>query len=215
MRSKTIAFPVRCVMAGQVLQTTSRELGERWIFVYCAELPPLRAAVKLTLRLQAGPLELDATVRSVAGQPPGFWADFDSASPEVHARILGELAASFEQVETPAGGVGKFDPTRPAAARNRRTLPRLRERVPVRMDGVETATADVSATGFFVLAGPPPAQDAVVRLAVELPDGKPAAEVLGVVVRRTEEGAAVQIVRADDEFRARFDAWLEGRARAG
>src|SRR5258705_10819744 len=110
MRSMTIAFPVRCEMAGQIVQTTSRELGEKGIFVFSAELPARRAAAKLRLYFPTGPLDLTATVRSVAGQPPGFWADFDSQDPQIHARILSELAATFEQVVTPAFGVGKFDP---------------------------------------------------------------------------------------------------------
>ncbi|HEX9578033.1 MAG TPA: PilZ domain-containing protein [Myxococcales bacterium] len=213
MRSRTIAFPVRAEIEGKALQTTSRELGAQWIFVYCAQLPPLHAPVKLRLYLTAGPVELKATVRSVAGQPPGFWADFESPSPEVRARIMGELAATFEQIETPASGAGKFDPTVTGVARNRRALPRLRQRLRVRLDGLETFTADVSETGFFVLADPPPAQDSVVRLALELPDQQPPAEIICVVVRCREggpPGAALQIVHADDAFRARFNAWLQG-----
>ena len=38
--------------------------------------------------------------------------------------------------------------------------------------------------------------------------GQAAAEILCVVVRRTDQGAALQIAGADDAFRARYDAWL-------
>ena len=61
MRSMAMAFPVRCEIGGQTRQTTSRELGERGVFIYCAELPALHAAARLTLYLPNGPLEVPAT----------------------------------------------------------------------------------------------------------------------------------------------------------
>src|SRR5256885_2789042 len=176
MRSMAMAFPVRCEIAGQPRQTTSRELGERGVFIYCAELPQLHAAARLTLYLPAGPLDVLATVRSLEGQPPGFWADFDNPDDTNRARILHALASNFEQVETPAGGVAKFDPTKPAAGRNRRAVPRSRERIPMRLDGFGTFTTDLSATGLFVVAEKLPAEGAMGRIALDLPDGAPPAE---------------------------------------
>src|SRR4051794_5547275 len=171
MRSMAMAFPVRCEIGGQARQTTSRELGERGVFIYCVELPTLLAAVKLTLYLPGGPLEVAATVRSVEGQPPGFWADFGEKDEATRARILRALASNFEQVETPAGGVARFDPTKPAAGRNRRAVPRSRERIPLRLDGFGTFTTDLSATGLFAAAESLPAEGTLARFALDLPDG--------------------------------------------
>jgi hypothetical protein len=215
MRSMAMAFPVRTEIAGQASQTTSRELGERGVFVYCAELPPLRAVAKLTLYLPGGPLEVPGTVRSVEGQPPGFWADFDDQTDATHARILLALASSFEQVETPAGGVAKFDPTKPAAGRNRRAAQRSRERIRLRLDDRETVTTDLSATGLFALAEDPPEEGALARVALHLPDGQPAAELIAVVIRRAyspERGVALQFAAAPDSFRARLDLYLAAKS---
>src|SRR5438105_2800542 len=216
MRSMAMAFPVRSEIAGQARQTTSRELGERGVFVYCAELPPLHAVARLKLYLPGGPLEVPATVRSVEGQPPGFWADFDDQTDATHAQIRRALASNFEQVETPAGGVAKFDPTKPAAGRNRRAVPRSRERIPMRLDGVGTFTADLSATGLFAVTEALPAEGALARIALDLPDGQPATEVIAVVIRRAqspERGVALQFVAADDPFRERLDRYLARAAK--
>jgi hypothetical protein len=214
MRSMAMTFPVRSEIAGQALQTTSRELGERGVFVYCVELPTLHAAAKLTLYLPTGPLDVPATVRSVEGKPPGFWADFNDRSDATRGLILKALASNFEQVETPAGGVAKFDPTKPAAGRNRRSSPRFRVRLPLRLDGRETVTTDVSATGLSALEEVLAPEGTLMRVALQLPDEQPAAELIGVVIRREEgpeRGLALQFAGADDSFRARLDKYLAGK----
>jgi hypothetical protein len=209
-----MAVPVRCEIGGRARQTTSRELGERGVFVYCAMLPELHAAARLTLYLPGGPLEVAATVRTVEGQPPGFWADFGEQTDAVHAQILRALASTFEQVETPAGGVAKFDPTRPAAGRNRRAVARSRERLPMRLDGVGTFTMDLGAAGLFAITESLPAEGSLMRVELDLPDAQPAAQATAVVIRRAqfpERGVALQLVDADDSFRARVDRYLSGR----
>jgi len=208
MRSMMMAFPVRFEIAGTAMQSSSRELGERGIFVYCANLPAPRTPVKLQLYLPGGTMEAPATVRTISGKPLGFWADFDDPTPDTHKRILKALASSFEQVATPAQGVEKFDPTKPAAARNRRAMHRSRERLAVAVGGVETVTVDLSPTGLFALLEKAPELDSAVPVALELPDGQPRAGVMGIVVRHGPNGIAVQFADADDSFRARLDAFL-------
>jgi len=62
----------------------------------------------------------------------------------------------------------------------------------------------------------PPPLNHVVRVTLELPDGKPPVEVQGIVLHRLlpgsaqPSGAGVQFTGADDAFRARLDAYLEG-----
>ena len=53
------------------------------------------------------------------------------------------------------------------------------------------------------------------QVILELPDGKPPAEVQGIVLHRVvagtsaTPGAGVQFIAADDAFRARLDAYLD------
>jgi hypothetical protein len=211
MRSMAMAFPVRSEIAGTAVQTTSRELGEGGVFVYSADLPALRATANLTLYIPGGPLEVATTVRSIEGKPPGFWADFLTKTSETRERVLRALASNFEQVETPAGGVAKFDPTKPAAGRNRRAVPRSQEKLPLTVEGRACATADLSAAGLYAVTQEQFDEGTLVRMTLQLPDQQPPAGFIAVVVRRSEHpehGIAVQFAAADDSFRARLDAYL-------
>jgi hypothetical protein len=79
---------------------------------------------------------------------------------------------------------------------------------------------NLSAAGLFIHTDAPPEIDQIVQVILELPDGKPPAEVQAIVLRRVlpggpaAPGAGVQFIAADDEFRARLDAYLD-RLRTG
>ena len=86
----------------------------------------------------------------------------------------------------------------------------------VQVIGVGTFTADLSATGLFAVTEALPAEGALAPIALDLPDGQPATEVIAVVIRRAqspERGVALQFVAADDPFRERLDRYLARTAK--
>jgi hypothetical protein len=208
---KAMAFPVRFVAEGQTVQTTSRDLDEETVFVRCVEPPDVGERVVLRLYLPgiAAGDSIQADVEAAVGD--GFRARFTGLPPEARRHILAALAGGTEAVEAPAAV--------PHAGENRRYLPRYldRFRVELAMDHhrAQREALNLSGTGLFIETDAPPEIDQIVQVILELPDGKPPAEVQGIVLRRvlpgpgTTPGAGVQFIAANDEFRARLDAYLE------
>jgi len=106
---------------------------------------------------------------------------------------------------------------------NRRGFPRHRARFLVRFESVQEFVlqyaANISAGGVFISTDFPPAMDSVITVVLELP-GQPApvtarAQVVHrvtpeqAVAAKTEAGAGVQFIDADDAFRAGIDAAIE------
>lgn len=215
---KAMAFPVRFVAEGQSVQSTSRELDEDGVFVRCVEPPEVGERVLLRLYLPgvAGEDALEAQVTEATSE--GFRARFAPLSDETRAHIAAALAA---------GAGGEQAPVEPLAqaGENRRFLPRYLDRFRVTLsvgqESAERETLNLSASGLFIQTDTPPAMDQIVQVILELPDGKPPAQVQGIVLRRVlpgegrAAGAGVQFIGADDEFRDRLDAWLQQRGAQG
>ncbi len=193
-----MAFPVRFVAEGETVQTTSRELDEEGVFVRCVEPPAKGDRVVLRLYL---PWRQDAdTVEAevVESGEDGFYARFVEASEGARRHIAQAIAEA------------------PRLGENRRVLPRFLDRFRVTLTAgqhkAQREALNLSASGVFIQTDAPPDMDEIVQVILELPDGKPPAEVQGIVLHREVErepkGAGVQFIGADDEFRKRLDAYL-------
>ena len=209
---KAMAFPVRFVSEGQVVQTTSRDLDEESVFVRCVEPPEAGERVVLRLYLpgiSAGD-SLEAQVQEV--EADGFRARFVELSGEARAHVQAALAAGLSAEPAPVEPLAH-------AGENRRFLPRYLDRFRVTLavgqHKAQRETLNLSASGVFIQTDTPPSIDQIVQVILELPDGKPPAEAQGIVLHRVlpgqaqAAGAGVQFIAADDSFRARLDAYLE------
>lgn len=206
-----MAFPVRFVAEGQTVQTTSRELDEEGVFVRCVEPPDVGERVVLRLYLPgiAAGDAIQADVESKTDE--GFFARFTELQPEARQHIRAALSGRAQAIEPPAA--------MPRAGDNRRYLPRYLDRFRVELTAgqhrAQRESLNLSGTGLFIETEAPPEVDQIVQVILELPDGKPPAEVQAIVLRRVlpgpgaTPGAGVQFIAADDEFRARLDAYLE------
>ncbi len=208
---KAMAFPVRFVAQGQTVQTTSRELDAESVFVRCVEPPEVGERVVLRLYLPgiAAGDAIQAEVMETAAD--GFRARFTEILAEAREHIRTALDSGGSAVAAPAAV--------PRAGENRRYLPRYldRFRVELGLGGhrAQREALNLSGAGLFIETDAPPEIDQIVQVILELPDGKPPAEVQAIVMRRTlpgpgaNPGAGVQFIAADDAFRARLDAYLE------
>src|SRR5438034_4566343 len=209
---KPMVFPVRFVAEGQTVQSTSRDLDEESVFVRCVEPPNRGDRVVLRMYLPgiAAGDSIEATVTETSAE--GFRAFFTELTEEARQHVAAALKAGETAApapEEPIGGPGD----------NRRLLPRYLDRFRVTVGTgkhrAQRESLNLSASGLFIQTEAPPAIDQIVQVILELPDGKPPAEVQGIVLHRVlpENGAApgagVQFIAADDEFRARLDAYLE------
>ena len=213
---KAMAFPVRFVTHGQSVQTTSRDLEERSVFVRCVEPPD--EGERVVLRLYLPGLVVGDTIQAVVrervveGRDAGFRASFSDMTPETveHVRLALAAGAAVESTlpEAPA-----------RAGENRRLLPRFLDRFRVTLatgqHRAQRESLNLSASGLFIQTDTPPPMDEIVQVILELPDGQPPAEAQGIVLHRVRPGgdepagAGVQFIGADDAFRARLDAYLE------
>ncbi len=201
---KGMAFPVRFVSAGQTVQTTSRDLDEQSVFIRCVLSPARGEKVVLRLYLPGMTDSVQAEVEEV--EADGFRARFVSLTEDARHHIRTALLAR------PAAG-------RSSSPENRRLLPRFQDRFQVTLGIGERKSRhealNLSASGVFVEIETPPPLNQVVQVTLELPDGKPPAEVQAIVLHRLlpgsaqPAGAGVQFTGADDAFRARLDAYLE------
>ena len=216
-----MAFPVRFEAEGETVQTTTRELDERGVFVRCVEPPSLGALVALTLYLPGAPggdaLKGIVNESVELGPGSGFRADFVALPEEARLRIVGVLGAAArpKAVLTETG-----EYRLPGEGRNRRLLPRYLDRFQVTLTKGEQAerlqSINLSASGLFVQSDAPPEMDSIVQVVLDLPDQRPPAQVQAIVVHRvgpesTEAGpcgVGVQFIGADDDFRLRLDAYL-------
>jgi Tfp pilus assembly protein PilZ len=208
---KTMAFPVRFVAEGQSVQTSSRDLDEDTLFVRCVEPPELGERVVLRLYLPGisagGPIAAEV----IETGDDGFRARFVALSDEERRHIRAALAAGPGAVAAPV------DPL-PNTGANRRLMPRYLDRFRVTLESgqhkAQYESLNLSATGLFIQTEAPPAVDQIVHIILELPDGKPPAEVQAIVLHRIlaggeqPAGAGVLFIAADDRFRARLDAYL-------
>ena len=201
---RAMVFPVRFVAEGQSVQSTSRELDEESVVVRCVEPPAEGERVVLRLYLP-GIHEGDSIhAEVVESGREGFRARFVDLDDGTREHIVAALAQAPAPIEPPAPPLGPGE--------NRRLLPRYldRFRVTLAVAGHKAVreTLNLSASGVFIETDAPPSVDQIVQIILELPDGKPPAEVQGIVLHRAEHGAGVQFIGADDEFRARLDAYL-------
>jgi Tfp pilus assembly protein PilZ len=206
-----MAFPVRFVARGQTVQTTSRDLEEGSVFVRCVEPPAVGDQV--TLRLYLPGIALGETIQGevIESSAEGFRARFVELPDEARPHIRAALSGGGPALEAPAAVAH--------AGENRRYLPRYLDRFRVTLGfgshRAQRESLNVSASGIFIQTDAPPEIDQIVQIILELPDGKPPAEVQGIVLRRVlpggeaTAGAGVQYIGADDTFRARLDAYLE------
>jgi uncharacterized protein (TIGR02266 family) len=158
---------------------------------------------------------IEATVTETS--PEGFRAFFAELTREARQHVAAALKAGSAAEPAPV------EPIEPPED-NRRLLPRYLDRFRVTLSAgqhrAQRESLNLSASGLFIQTDAPPAIDQIVQVILELPDGKPPAEVQGIVLHRVlpENGAAagagVQFIGADDEFRARLDAYLQ-RLRRG
>ncbi len=210
---KPLVFPVRFVAEGQTVQSTSRDLDEGSVFVRCVEPPERGERVVLRLYLPgiAAGDSLEGAVTETSSE--GFRASFTDLPQEARQQIEAALAAG------PSAQPAAVEPLEQPSASERRLLPRYLDRFRVTLQSArhraQRETLNLSATGLFIQTDAPPAIDQIVQVILELPDGKLPAETQAIVVHRVVPGdvavpgAGVQFIAADDEFRARIDAYLE------
>jgi uncharacterized protein (TIGR02266 family) len=214
---KPMVFPVRFVAEGQTVQSTSRDLDDESVFVRCVEPPDRGERVVLRLYLPgvAAGDSIEGTVTEASSD--GFRAFFVDLPDEARQHILAALRAGSSAEPAPVEPLEH-------AGDNRRLLPRYLDRFRVTMNfgqhRAQRESLNLSASGLFIETEAPPAIDQIVQVILELPDGKPPAEVQGIVLHRVlpengaPPGAGVQFIAADDDFRARLDQYLE-KLRAG
>jgi hypothetical protein len=204
---KAMAFPVRFVAEGQSVQTSSRDLDEDTVFVRCVEPPGPGDRVALRLYLPGISAGGSIEAEVIEASDDGFRARFVGLSDEQRRHIRAALARGPPAVQAPVEPL-------PHTGQNRRLLPRYLDRFRVTLGAGQHKSLNLSATGLFIQTEAPPAIDQIVQIILELPDGKPPAEVQAIVLRRIvpgEEqpaGAGVLFIAADDEFRLRLDAHL-------
>ncbi len=215
-----VVLPVRFTAQGEAVQTTTRELDVTGAFIRCVDAPPVGAEVLLQLQLPGDePALVGARVESRSTDPgeAGFFGKFiepDGAFTFRVRQALGGKKPSPASVDSASdAGIG----------RNRRTNTRYLDKLVVKLGGRGMVPGvfalDLSSTGLFVLMPNPPEIDTVMQLELELPDGRPAAEVLGLVVRRITpqdgakigkvSGAGIVFVGGGDDFRKRYDAYVK------
>jgi hypothetical protein len=95
----------------------------------------------------------------------------------------------------------------------RRVAPRIKVNLPVRWEGVLTqqiaTITSLSETGCFVLTGGKVEPKELIRLEIELPDQDPVYFWSEVVDEAYEIGFATHFTSADDDERARLDAYIK------
>ena len=200
-----VVVPLRFVFAGRALQTTSRHLGTGGVYVRLAQPPPPGSEVRLDLYLPDStyPEMANAIVRTSSREPgdEGCWCEFVGLRNAVLKRIATLVTRALGD----------------AADSDARAHPRHPTRIRVRFDTAREFVIryayDLSAGGLFVSGDPLP-PDTEVKLSLELPDGGPPVEVDSMVVRSVESsagegGVGLQFIGANEEFRARVDAFIE------
>ena len=200
-----MAFPVRFVAEGQIVQTTSRDLDEDSVFIRCVEPPQAKERVVLRLYLP-GMEDGDSIHAEVArAEGDGFRARFVDLSAEAMTHIRNALENG-----TAGGGA----PDEVVAYAEKRFSPRFLASFRVTLGDGAHQTLNVSASGMFVRSEEPPQIDEIVQVVLQLPDGKPPLQTQALVLHRVAKGggqvpgAGVQFIGADDAFRARLDAYL-------
>ena len=216
-KRRRIVFPVRFAAAGRITQTTSLELSETGVFVRCEEQPHTKLILGLELHLPGvlTPVDLVGIVREslATGHDAGFWAEFLDVGETDRRTILDLL------VYAPEGRVGN---TR-LRGTNSRWLPRYPSSFPVkcfsRNQIVQARVVSVSAAGMFVQTEMPDPDKSLVRLVLELPDGRAPIEVDVQVIYTIPPGTAqrtagmgVQFIGGTDSFRRRLDAYIKSVA---
>ena len=224
MPSVPLVFPIRFATKNAAVQTTTRELSARGVFVRCLEPPAQGTSISMKLYLpgRRDGLEVSGVVREVmSGGDAGFWAEFERLGP-AEEREIGEMLARRERAASakPIGSIA-VQPLQTDDAR--RSFPRVQTRFAVRFgtvqDFVLEYAANISAGGVFVQSEEPLPLNSIVRVEMELPGGGPPVPARAVVVHRVtrEEanqrgvlaGMGVQFMDADDEFRRRIDAAID------
>ncbi|HEY2029646.1 MAG TPA: TIGR02266 family protein [Myxococcales bacterium] len=224
MPSVPLVFPIRFATKNAAVQTTTRELSARGVFVRCLEPPAQGTAISMKLYLpgRRDGLEVQGVVReAMSGGDAGFWAEFERLGP-AEEREIGEMLARRERAASskPIGAIAVHPmPSEDA----RRSFPRIPARFAVRFgtvqDFVLEYAANISAGGVFVQSEDPLPLNSIVRVEMELPGGGPAVPARAVVVHRVSReeanargvlaGMGVQFMDADDEFRRRIDAAID------
>jgi type IV pilus assembly protein PilZ len=235
MPSVPLVFPIRFATQNAAVQTTTRELSARGVFVRCLEPPAQGTSISMKLYLpgRRDGLEVQGVVREVmSGGDAGFWAEFQRLGP-AEEREIGEMLARRERAAAakPIGAIAVQPMAAEAAHRAqpaavddaRRSFPRVPARFAVRFgtvqDFVLEYAANISAGGVFVQSEDPLPLNSIIRVEMELPGGGAPVPARAVVVHRVtrEEanargvlaGMGVQFMDADDEFRQRIDAAIE------
>ena len=218
-----LVLPVRFTAQGEAVQTTTRELDLTGAFIRCVDAPPVGSEVLLELQLPGDePALIGARVESRSTDPgdAGFFGRFLEPDGAFTFRVRQALSG---KKPSPASLASVNSGSDAGIGRNRRTNTRYLDKLVVKLGGRGMVPGvfalDLSSTGLFVLMPNPPEVDSVMQLELEFPDGKPAAEVLGLVVRRITPpegakigkvpGAGLVFVGGGDEFRKRYDAYLK------
>jgi uncharacterized protein (TIGR02266 family) len=197
--------PVRFVAAGRVIQSTSRELDDNGVFVRCVSPPAENVIVGLKIYLPGTAEAIGATAVVRASVPSGPHSGFRAEFADLDERAAARIASFLGQ------GDGE--------EKNRRSSPRVPTsiRIGVASDDefIEQHAANIGAGGMFIRMHEPLPLNSVLTLYLDLPDGGSAAVVDAQVVRVAMPGSdpfsgiGVQFIGADDEFRARVDAYID------
>lgn len=208
-----IVVPVRFATRGTAVQATSGWLSLDTMFVRCDESPAQGSAVVLRLFLPG--VSRPQQVEGVVGESikpgekgeVGFWVRCLKMPAIARKRIKGFLSGRNAALQ----------------ALSRRAFPRapLCREISVTAVGGASVVAhsqNISRGGVFVAMPAPPALHEIVELEFNLPDGGGPLRTRAVVVQRVladdavefHAGAGLQFIGADDLFRQRIDACLDG-----
>ena len=194
MADLVLVIPVLVSSEHRVVQTTSGRLSPEEIWVHCLVPPRIRARASMALQLPDGGRaevvvgEVTETTRQEPDAPqPGFRARFIDLSSTAQRRI----AAALKR----------------AAERNKRAFPRLPANLKVMAGATAFSARNISPVGMFVeeLAGAAPGKALDVWL--DFGGGGPA-PVKALVIHAFPEGAGIQFVDSDREFRLRLDRYV-------
>ena len=194
--SLKFVIPVRYVVAGAIVQTTSTALNPQAIHVRSVRPPRTGLVIGLKLYLPTPGDMLTRTglvAETTAGPDSGFWAEFGAV--ESGSDRIAALLARHRDLGD-------------------RGCPRFHAHLPVMIRkenrNAKGHISNISRSGAFVKLAPLPPLGTIVDLEFVIPGARRRETVVGYVVHVAERrGVGVQFIGGSDEFRARLDEYVE------
>lgn len=200
MAELALVIPVLVSSERRVVQTTSGRLAPEEIWVHCLVPPRIGSRASMALQLPDGgraAVVVGEVIESTHKQPdapqPGFRARFVDLASTAKRRIEATLLGAVEQ---------------------HRCFPRLPASLRVTAGATAFSARNISAVGMFVeeISSSTPGQS--LDLGLDFGDGGPAAA-KALVIHSLQQGAGMQFVDSNREFRRRLDRYVASLGQAG